>query len=448
MGELDTESSPGRAVVSGLGPNGVAAVLKLLQRGFQVTAVEKRPRYTRPIHLHLRSSYLEDVRALSPDLHERLMSIATAIVENSRVGHSSPKPVPNYIQDRRTQARRGKPCPIWTRLSAPPERHVRLDKAERLFYDFLKESAAGNSSRLTIRRGRVLHLEPSKEDYYRVLLRSAKDKQAEDLGVPGLIVIAEGGKSATVRQLGLESVRFSYPKYFMSAHVGVSFGPRTRRLDTDVRELVDDPAVTSTEVSLWASGHGDANEGTWVVLEVPEALLQQRPEQAEEYFVKGALLLMTDQVALTTAEDLSSIIKETLRGGVLLRRRQEANMPGMYEAGKTTFAGTFKFEQQCLRFPAAGKNVVVLGDAAGMGHHALSSGLEMGAYDLGPLGKLCDDLVAGLEPGQYIADFAEDIFRSRIRLLGLGMNEYYPDSAAGRLKMLHRAAELFAEEPS
>ena len=36
-----------RAVVSGLGPNGVAASLELLNRGFQVTVVEKRPGYGR-----------------------------------------------------------------------------------------------------------------------------------------------------------------------------------------------------------------------------------------------------------------------------------------------------------------------------------------------------------------------------------------------------------------
>ena len=216
--------------------------------------------------------------------------------------------------------------------------------------------------------------------------------------MPALVVIAEGGKSVTVRDLGLESVRFSYPKYFMSAHVTVPFGPRTRRIDTDVRELVDDPGVTPAEVSLWASGHGDSNEGTWVVLEVPQALLHQHPDQAEEYFLKGALLLMGAPIG-AAAEELRAKIKETLHKGALLSRKRGANLPGMEAASKKTFAGTFKFEQQCLRFPAAGKNVVVLGDAAGMGHHALSSGLEMGAYDLVALGVLCEELQRASERG-------------------------------------------------
>ena len=430
----------GRAVVSGLGPNGVAAALELLKKGYRVTVVEKRSKYTRPIHLHLRSTYLRDIRRLSEELYERLMAIATPIEENSRTGSQATDPVPNYLQDRRATPREGEPCPVWSRLSTPPERHVRLDNAERLFYEFLQEKAAEPDSRLTIRRGPVLQLQPTPHGYYRVLLQGESD----DLGVPALVVIAEGGKSVTVRDLGLESVRFSYPKYFMSAHVTVPFGPRTRRIDTDVRELVDDPGVTPAEVSLWASGHGDSNEGTWVVLEVPEALLHQHPDQAEEYFLKGALLLMGAPVG-TAAEALRAKIKETLHKGALLSRKRGANLPGMEAASKKTFAGTFKFEQQCLRFPAAGKNVVVLGDAAGMGHHALSSGLEMGAYDLVALGVLCEELQQASEPEECIARYAEAVRYSRLRLLGLGMNEYYPDSAAGRLRMLHRAAELFGE---
>jgi 2-polyprenyl-6-methoxyphenol hydroxylase-like FAD-dependent oxidoreductase len=438
----------GRAVVSGLGPNGVAAALELLYRGFQVTVAEKRTSYTRPIHLHLRSTYLEDVRRLSPELHRRLLDIATPIVENSRVGDQAPGPVPNYLQDRRTTPREDEPCRIWTRLSTPPERHVRLDKAEHLFYEYLKGLAASPSPRLAIRRGSVLRLEPSTDGYYRVLLQHGKTKDVEDLGVPDLVVITEGGKSSTVRQLNLENVRFSYPKYFMSAHVAVPFGPRTRRIDTDLSALMDTAGVTPTEVSLWASGHGDSDEGTWVVIEVPEALLNQQPEQAEEYFVRGALLLMSESTIELSDHELQQKIRATLRKGALLSRKRGAKLPGMETAAKSPFAGTFKFEQQCLRYPAAGKNVVVMGDAAGMGHHALSSGLEMGAYDLGPLGVLCEELALKNEPLISITNYAEAIFLSRLKLLGLGMSEYYPDSADGRLKMLDRAAQLLAEDPT
>jgi 2-polyprenyl-6-methoxyphenol hydroxylase-like FAD-dependent oxidoreductase len=378
------------------------------------------------------------------------MDIATPIVENLRVKQQAQNPVPNHIQDRRNAPRKGEPCPIWSRLSTPPERHVRLDNAERLFFDYLKELASRPDSRLIIRRGAILKLEPSDGDYFRVQLLSRK-KKPEELGIPELVVLAEGGKSATVKQLGLESVRFSYPKYFMSAHVEIPFGPRTRRIDLDVRELAGDPGIASAEVSLWASGHGHSDEGTWIVIEVPESLLNQQSHEAEEYFLKGAMRLLSESDSpqpgrTMTLEEVRERVLGTLRKGALLSRKRNPSLPGMEIVEKPPFAGTFRFEQQCLKYPVAGKNVVVLGDAAGMGHHALSSGLEMGAHDLGPLGNLCDGLALKNDPQECLSRYAEDIFGSRLRLLGLGMSEYYPNTEAGRLKMLHRAAEIFHEE--
>lgn len=434
------------AVVSGLGPNGVAAALELLGMGFEVTVVEKRPFYTRPIHLHLRSTYLDDIKRLSPSLHQKLMDIATPIVENLRQTTLDHHLMPNHIQDRRARPREGEPCPVWLRLATPPERHVRLDHAERLFYEHLKEMAAAPGSKLTIRRGCTLCLEPMEPESFKVLLRNARTQKTEDLGVPDLVVVAEGGKSTTVRDLGLESVRFSYPKYFMSAHVAMPFGPRTRRIDTDVQALVEDPAAGQAEVSLWASGHGDSDEGTWVVIEVPESLLHQQPEQAQEYFVKGAMLLMNQPQVALLEQETENRIRASLGEGAILSRKRGAAVPSMDSAGKTPFAGTFKFEQQCLRYPAAGHNVVVLGDAAGMGHHALSSGLEMGAYDLLALQRLARALLERKDATRAIAAYAEEVFESRLKLLGLGMNEYYPNDATGRLKMLQRAAELWAED--
>lgn len=434
-----------RAVVSGLGPNGVTAALELLGRGYQVVVVEKRSQFTRPIHLHLRSTYLEEVRRLCPELHRRLMAIATPIVESSRAGPGA-GPELSGLRDRRQAPRKGEPCPVWSRLSTPPERHVRLNNAESLYCEHLEELAARPSSPLSLRRGFLLTLQAGEDGYYRVSIQS-KTGAPEELGKPDLVVIAEGGKSPSVAMLGLENVRFSYPKYFMSAHVALSLGPRTRRIDTDLRELLSEPGVPAAELSLWASGHGQSEEGTWIVLEVPERLLHQHPEQAEEYFVRGAMMLLRGAVPEMSDSSLRERIQGALPKGALLGRKTH-RMPGVEVASKPTFAGTFKFEQQCLRHPAAGKNVVVLGDAAGMGHHALSSGLEMGAIDLGPLGTLCDRLAQGDDPAHCVASYAETVFGLRLRLLALGMNEYYPDAASGRLAMLERAAVLSREDPT
>ncbi len=431
------------AVVSGLGPNGVLAALELYSQGYHVVAVEKRPEFTRPIHLHLRTSYLEDVRRLSPELFRRLMMISTPIEENLRSTDVGAEALPAYPQDRRTSSRDGDACPVWSRLSTPPERHVRLNHAESLFCQYLQEVAEAPSARLTIKRGYELSLRGVNDKRYEVSLRGPFDGQVENLGTPQVVVIAEGGKSETVQRLQLENVSFSYPKYFMSAHLAIPFGPRTRRIDTDLRSLLGQPSAPAAELSLWASGHGESDEGTWIVLEVPELLLNQQTEQAQDYFVKGAMLLMGH--TLEGESDLRQQILASLQKGALLARKP-SELPDLEAASKPSFAGTFKFEQQCLRYPAAGKNVVVLGDAAGMGHHALSSGLEMGALDLHPLGAFCDQLAAGSDALHSVSQYAETVFASRLKLLAIGMNEYYPNAKSGRLNMLQRAAELSRED--
>jgi len=269
-----------------------------------------------------------------------------------------------------------------------------------------------------------------------------KAPAAESLGVPDLVVLAEGGKSTSVRTLGLDSVRFSYAKYFMSAHVDLPFGPRTRRVDSTVRALTRGRCASPAAVSLWACGHGDPKQGTWIVLEVPEDLIAQSPDQALEYFADGAAMLLGGD-----AEAVRRAVRASVGSGNQLTssRRAGAGPDGAASGSGTPFAGTFKFEQQCLRRPAVGANVVVLGDSAGMGHHALSSGLEMGACDLGPLRRLAAELAEGREACEAVSRYADRVFRSRLTLLSLGMREYYPQLEVDPIDLLHRAADIADE---
>ena len=455
---MESAAPPQRtAVVSGLGPNGVLAALELLRCGYQVTVVEKRPTYTRPIHLHLRATYLEDVCRLSLKLHARLMEISTPIEENLRTRHPQPGPLAKqrkrwldsfrrFFRKSSSETQPPQGCEVTRRLLTQPLRHVRLDSLERLFYSYLngltrltaEDYGSKRAYRVVIRRGFHLYLKPDASHRYSASIRKMKSNEdPENLGFPDLVVLAEGGKSSSVSRLGLETVRFSHPKHFMSAHVDVPFGPRTHRIDADVRQLLKDPSTGAAEVSLWACGHGDPAEGTWVVIEVPEGILTQLPEQAENLFVEGAMVLLGSEPPARNQELRQKIRRSVAEGAILTNSRR-----AMDRAEGTPFAGTFKFEQQCLLHPAAGHNVVVLGDAAGMGHHALSSGLEMGACDLAPLRRLVQDLADAKDPAAAVDRYAQTVYRSRITLLALGMREYYPTLLAEELDLL-RAADFF-----
>lgn len=430
------------AVVSGLGPNGVLAALELMQAGYHVTVVEKRPAYTRPIHLHLRQSYLDDVRRLSPKLHAKLMALATPIQHMERTRRPGSVSVMSQNWPAGHESLSSEDRAVRERLMTAPVAHVRLDSAERLFYTYLSgltglQYGLDAAHRLTIRRGFHLELEPDALGRFHASIRPADladphAPQAESLGIPDLVVLAEGGKSASVQKLGLQNVRFSYAKFFMSAHVPVSFGPKTRRVDTNVRHVVK--GEEAAEVSFWACGHGDPKQGTWIVLEVPESMMRGTPEQAIEFFVAGANMLFG-----TTAH--AETIRRSVADRNLLGSARRCTSPDGAAHG-TPFAGTFKFEQQCLRNPGLGANLVVIGDSAGMGHHALSSGLEMGACDLQPLRKLAQAIARGEDANEAVRAYGERVFRSRMTLLALGMREYYPALDFDPVDLLHRAAEL------
>ena len=371
------------AVVSGLGPNGMLATLALLRAGWRVTAVERRERYVRAIHLSLRQSFFDDVAAVDAGLAAQLTAIASPIetLEHFALRDGALHPVVSPVAQHPVVPRAPRSL-VRERLAQPAVVHVPLDELERCFAQHLRSAASTHPLELV--RG-VFDVVDDGDGVGPLSVRV----DGEDLGSPDLIVVAEGGKSPTARRLERVPVRLSSPKFYISVHVDHALGPLSRRLDSDV--VADGQRVG---VSSWATGHSDPTKGTWVVVEIPEALHAGRGSQTFDrpYF---------DDVAVTLL-GLSS--------------------PPAITAGG--FSGTFRFEQQLLLTPTAGANLVFFGDAAGMGHHALGTGLELGACDLQALRDVVD--------GGRLAAYADAVRASRVVLLAFGLREYYPGAAGLR----------------
>jgi 2-polyprenyl-6-methoxyphenol hydroxylase-like FAD-dependent oxidoreductase len=310
-------------VVSGLGPNGLFAALSLQSAGHHVVGVERRPNYVRGIHLSLRETWIDDVRRLDPALFDKLRSIIRPIETIEHLG-ARPKHPPPVARSA-----------LIRRLEAAPHVNVRLDELERLFLDHLRQ-------RPNVEVLAEHHLRLTGEGPRYGVRCEAADGRARSFEAPELVVIAEGGKSPTARQLGLEMMPLSSPRFYVSVHVETGLGPVTRRLDT---------VIDGTNVSYWAIGHADPARGTWLVLEIPAHLHAGQPSARidQAYFELGAMLLLGT-----------------------------SRPPHPSEGG---LKGTFRFQQQILEKATAGANVVFFGDAAGMGHHALATGLEVGAAD-------------------------------------------------------------------
>ncbi len=368
-------------VVSGLGPNGLFAALSLQAAGHQVTAVERRPSYLRTIHLSLRETWLDDVRRLDQRLFDAVRAIARPIETVEHLGGRPRRPPPVELD------------PVIRRLEAAPHVHVRLDELERVFLARLSELP-----RVTLELSRQLVLD-GPGPRFGVAVEESPDRRRV-LPVPELIVIAEGGKSPTAKQLGLEMIKLSAPRFYVSVHLDASIGPVTRRLDT---------VVDGSAVSYWAVGHADPNRGTWLVLEIPPHLHEGSPSARidQAYFELGAMLLLG------------------------------TSRPPQPSAGG--LRGTFRFEQQLLERPVAGENVCFFGDAAGMGHHALATGLEIGAVDLPRL----LELAAGTSS---LDAYAAAVTRSRIAALSYGLREYYPALEADPSGVIERVLATRAED--
>jgi 2-polyprenyl-6-methoxyphenol hydroxylase-like FAD-dependent oxidoreductase len=349
------------------------ATLKLLSAGWRVTAVDARESYGREIHLSLRQSYIDTVRRIDDVVGDTLEPLLSPIAEIQHVGHPTVVPRAAALPE---------DAGVRRRLEQPPVVHVRLDALERCFYARLEALAKDAPDRLALRRGSSVVMEQA--------LTDDDDDRAVGCSVDGknvdadLVVIAEGGKSATARRLRRSSVPLSRHALYISVHVDDALGPFSRRLDSlcalqDGREVM---------VSAWATGHRDPSLGTWLVVEIPDELHGERASKHfhRAYFDDAAMRLLD----ITTAPTVSTL----------------------------PFSGTFRFEQQLNPLPTAGTNLVFLGDAAGMGHHALSTGLELGAVDMGPLSQR---LAGGTQ-----REYREAMVRSRIEMLAFGMREYHP----------------------
>lgn len=428
------------AVVSGLGPGGLLAVLKLSQLGYHVTGIEQRPDYTRHVNISLRQTYLDDLEALSPELHAKLMQIAVPIERNETYEfQGGARPVPQQ--------------PVETdfekRLTAPKAVNVSIRELEKLFHQHLQgivaeDEKAGRPPRITLMREYTVKPEHDpKTDTYKITAepwRFSEKKAsmtAKELGTPDLFVIAEGGKSTSARAVGMEMQKLSRSRTFVSGHVPESLGNKTRRVNAEfmVEHPVGGVPKAREEVSLWATGHTD--KGTWLLMEVPDSMMIDNAHAALDLFLAGKALLFNP-----TPEQAHEFKHTHVAELNVPEDHVHAEKAPTYTTG---FGGIFKFEQQLMPKPTAGRNVVAMGDAGGMTHADLSAGLEIGIHDLAALTVLASSIQRGEAPDRALESYGSTIYQTRLDALALGMKEFYPDVNPFPKELLDRASRISSE---
>jgi 2-polyprenyl-6-methoxyphenol hydroxylase-like FAD-dependent oxidoreductase len=428
------------AVVSGLGPGGLLAVLKLAQLGYHVTGIEQRPDYTRHVNISLRQTYLDDLKALSPELYAKLMQIAAPIDRNEIYEfQGGAKPVPHNPAE----------TDFEKRLTAPKAVNVSIRELEKLFHEHLQgiaaeDEKAGRPPRITLMREYSAKPQHDPQtDTYKITAEPWRysEKKAsmtpKELGTPDLFVIAEGGKSTSARAVGMEMQRLSRSRTFVSGHVPESLGNVTRRVNAElmVEHPVGDAPTARDQVSLWATGHTD--KGTWLLMEVPDSMKIDSAHVALDLFLAGKALLFNP-----TPEQAREFKHTELADPSVPDVHAHAEKPPQYTTG---FGGIFNFEQQLMPKPTAGKNVVAMGDAGGMTHADLSAGLEIGIHDLAALTVLASSIQRGEAPERAMETYGSTLYQTRLDALSLGMKEFYPDVNPFPKELLDRASRISSE---
>lgn len=273
-------------VVVGGGPAGLASAIRLAERGFPVRVLEIREEaYQRPHHLNLRQATLDSLEALG--VLDRVMERSGPIQreESLHTGEIRTPQAESLVRGRiGFNARRllGSDSVVQVRISdvedALHERAlelgVKVEKGWRADLEQVREGPEAGMFRLVAERVR----RDGREGFQ-------PTGETRDLGVPGLVLLAEGTNSPTRAKLGIEFEELSEPTWFLGGHVETGLGPVVRKA---LRTGED-----GTVRKLMATGHGHYPQ-TWVSVQCrPELARAPHEERVQELCEQASFLLNT-----------------------------------------------------------------------------------------------------------------------------------------------------------
>lgn len=356
------------AVVVGGGPGGLAAAVKLAERGVKVTVLELRAGdYARPHHLNLRQNTVDALHYLG---------VFDAVMERSGWMHEehlahdgvsiASTPLPPDAARLHDDA--------LTMLEDDSVLQVRISDVENALYE--RARALGVSFHDGVRAD----LLPDAENgAYSVTMQPVRHDGGgfiasgppTPLGTPDLVVVADGANSQTRAQLGIDFESHSEPRYYLGGQVEVPIGPVTRKYARQAEE--------GGVQRLMATGHA-RYPSVWVSVEVGEGVRTMGHDERVRALCNGA-------------------------SAVLFQEVQPAQIS--WGAGQIT-----RVQDRIASRFTAGSNVVLYGDAGRTGDVWTSGGLNL-ALTADVLNLM--HLVDNLESGRRSRDAALDFYGRHMR---------------------------------
>jgi|GEM_PF-1601601 len=388
-----------RAAVLGGSISGLMSTLVLAKLGFKVALYEKRSEYNRKVQWGVRQSFINYLASIDNDIAKKFKSISSNICNDYRflTDKCSLYKEGAYLHQQRNSPSDG--AYVEQDLSGKEtlgEEIVCLVPAKDLEKLLFKEVNRLKAVTIYRKESPQVKYEDSTGAYSLI----------EDEGAASydLIVVCEGAASQTRDAVGISSMALSRPVAQVSGQADLKrYGMIIERLHNIQHEDVPKEGLL---LSLLIST--DRRKASWIVGDISSeclAKLNDNPDSSKEESIVAEEFRRVAARTMFTAE--AEIVEARYQGVVQKLKR-------------------FDLQAKISNKAMAGNNLVLAGDAVGVGHWSVGGGMHVaGVCHISRLKVLASALKDSSDRQSALQKYNDGVLADTIAWISRGIKDYY-----------------------